>query len=353
MPKKIKFSNLISSYFFVDAILGTLFGFFVLHPLSMFIKHNGSIGHFNMDQLIFSPMGLYFAGIGLLLGALNGSFRVRMKQKNKELEKSKLFIEEKNQKLEDSISYAKRIQLAALASDKQIKSYLPESFVLYEPKDIVSGDFYWFARLKEKIFVATIDCTGHGVPGALLTMIANAHLVEIVKVLKISEPDKILNQLHIYICNTLKQEESKNLDGLDIAICAIDKTNNSLEYSGARIPLVYIQDENLKIIKGDRYSIGGYNKKLKRTFTKHIIELKQDTIFYMFSDGYTDQFGGPKNRRFRIDKLSNLLLEIHKLSMEEQKDILKKSIEKWRDKEPQTDDILVMGFKTNYVKHLN
>ncbi len=345
MPKKLKFSNLISSYFFIDAILGTLSGFFILHPLSMFIKHNGTIGHFDMNQLIFSPMGLYFAGIGLLLGALNGSFRVRMKQKNQELEKKQLYIEEKNQKLEDSISYAKRIQLAALASDKQIKIYFPESFVLYEPKDIVSGDFYWFAALKDKIYVATIDCTGHGVPGALLTMIANAHLVEIVKVLKIDEPDKILNMLHTYICNTLKQEESKNLDGLDIAICAIDKTNKKLEYAGARIPLVYIRNNKLEMIKGDRYSIGGYNKKIIRTFTKHSIELNQETIFYMFSDGYTDQFGGPKNRRFRIDKLNTLLFEIHKRPMNEQKDILKKSIEQWRKEEPQTDDILVMGIK--------
>ncbi len=347
MKKLIKYPNLISSGFFIDAITGTGVGFFVLHPLSMLVKHSGELTHFSLSRLLFSPMGLYFAFIGLLLGSVSGFFRMRLKQKNAELEKKQQFIEEKNQKLEDSINYAKRIQYAALASDKQIKNYLPESFVLYEPKDIVSGDFYWFAELKNKIYVATIDCTGHGVPGALLTMIANAHLVEIVKVLKISEPDKILNTLHTYICNTLKQDESKNLDGLDIAICAIDKTNKKLEYSGARIPLVYIQNNQIEIIKADRYSIGGYNKKINRVFTKHSFELKQDTIFYMFSDGYTDQFGGPKNRRFRIDKLSDLLLEIHKQPMNKQKNILKKSIEEWRKDEPQTDDILVMGFKIN------
>ena len=341
----MKYSDFKLSIFFIDTLIGTAIGFFVLHPLSMLVKHDGGFAHFSLNQLLFSPMGLYFAGIGLVVGALNGFFRMKLQQKNTELEKKQAHIEEKNQRLEDSITYAKRIQFAALTSETEIKKYFPESFVLYMPKDIVSGDFYWFAKTGNKSFVAAIDCTGHGVPGALLTMIANAHLVEIVKVLKITETDKILNTLHAYICKTLKQDESKNLDGLDIAICSIDKENKQMEYSGARIPLVYIDNQKINIIKGDKYSIGGYNKKINRTYTKHTIELKKGMVFYMFSDGYQDQFGGEKNRRFRIDKFSNLLLEISNYPMNTQKEILYETNINWRKTEPQTDDILVMGFK--------
>ncbi|RLD83993.1 MAG: histidine kinase, partial [Bacteroidetes bacterium] len=337
--------NFKTTSFLIDALIGTAIGFFILHPLSMIIQNSGEIPSYAFNHLLFTSMGLYFSGIGLFFGSVSGFFRLKLKQKNIELEKKKLIIEEKNRRFEDSINYAKLIQHAALESELVIKKSLPESFILYKPKDIVSGDFYWFTQLGDKIFIAAIDCTGHGVPGALLTMIANAHLVEIVKVLKIIEPDKILNTLHAYICKTLKQNETKNMDGLDIAICVIDKKNKTMEYSGARIPLVYIQNNELNVLRGDKLSIGGYSNRSNATFTKHVIRIDQPTTFYLFSDGYQDQFGGTKMRKFSPVKLKQLFLGINQLPMNEQQNILEKTIEDWRQSEAQTDDILVIGVK--------
>ncbi len=335
--------------FLTDLLIGAGIGFFILHPLSMIIQNRGEIPSYAFSHLLFTSMGLYFSAVGLFFGAVSGYFRLELKQKNIDLEQKKKYIEEKNRNLEDSINYAKLIQEAALVSEKVIKESLQESFILYKPKNIVSGDFYWFNKVDDRTFIAAIDCTGHGVPGALLTMIANAHLIEIVKVLKITEPDKILNTLHSYICKTLKQNETKNLDGLDIAICVIDEKNRTMDYSGARIPLVYIQNNELHIIRGDKSSIGGYSSRANTVFTKHTINITHPTVFYLFSDGYQDQFGGEKIRKFSPVKLKQLFMGIYQLPMNEQQDILEKTIEDWKQNEAQTDDILVIGIKTKFL----
>ncbi len=228
----------------------------------------------------------------------------------------------------------------------RIKTEIEDFFVLYKPRDIVSGDFYWFAKRGDKIVISAVDCTGHGVPGAFMSMIGSEILTTVVKLRGITEPDKILELKNSYVQSALKQKQTENQDGMDMAICTIDIKNRVLEYAGARNPLIYIRDGKLFQVKADKYSIGGYQSADEEPkFTKHIIPLESSTMFYIFSDGYQDQFGGPKERKFMIKRLKDLLLDIHDKPVKEQKIILNATIEKWMINSEQTDDILVVGFR--------
>ena len=263
---------------------------------------------------------------------------------NQELSIQKGLIEAKNTKITDSIKYAQRIQSAILPNIDTIKAVLPNSFVLFKPKDIVSGDFYWFHTTEDKILIAAVDCTGHGVPGAFMSMIGYEILNEIVNVWHIFESDKMLNNMHILVRKALKQAETNNKDGMDLVVCVIDKTKHLVEYSGAKNPLIYIQNNELKEIKGNKMPIGGEQKEEQRLFTKHIIELGlAPTTFYLFTDGYQDQFGGEKIQKFMIRQMRNLFLEIHQQDLALQQQILDQTIETWRGNEKQIDDILIIG----------
>ena len=262
--------------------------------------------------------------------------RDQLAQKNLEIEKI-------NKDLTDSIEYAKRIQTAILPLDTTIRKHLEEYFILFKPRDIVSGDFYWFTYKDGKIFIAAVDCTGHGVPGAFMSMIGAEILTTIVLNENIYQADKILDKLNKYIRNALKQDTSDNQDGMDMALCVIDKEKKILEFAGAKNPLFYIHNNELTKIRGSRQAIGGYQF---GEFVSHTIQYQTPTWFYIFSDGYADQFGGPdENEKFMVRRFKNLLLEIHQLPMEEQKRILDENIEKWKGNVKQTDDILVIGFK--------
>jgi serine phosphatase RsbU (regulator of sigma subunit)/tetratricopeptide (TPR) repeat protein len=258
-------------------------------------------------------------------------------------------LEKTNQDIRDSITYASRIQQAVLPSMDTFQAKLPESFVFYKPRDIVSGDFYWLEEIENKIILIVADCTGHGVPGAFTSMLGGAGLAEIVFQKRILEPEKILNELHLYIRNSLKQRITQSRDGMDVAIALIDKATNTLTYAGAKNPIIFIQNGELQQIKGDKMPIGGEQREIERIFTKHIIPLDvaKTTTFYLFSDGYQDQFGGINNRKFSSAQMRNLLLQIHEKEMGEQKNILKETINKWQEegKEEQLDDILVVGVK--------
>lgn len=263
---------------------------------------------------------------------------------NQELNIQKELVEARNTKITDSIKYAQRIQNAILPNLEKIKAALPNSFVLFKPKDIVSGDFYWFHSTEDKILIAAVDCTGHGVPGAFMSMIGYEILNEIVNVWHIFESDKMLNNMHILVRKALKQDETNNKDGMDLVVCVIDKTLHLVEYSGAKNPLIYIQNNELKEIKGNKMPIGGEQKEEQRIFTKHIIELGlAPTTFYLFTDGYQDQFGGEKTQKFMIKQMRNLFLEIHQKDLALQHQILDQTIEAWRGNEKQIDDILVIG----------
>ncbi len=272
------------------------------------------------------------------------------------LEQANSALEKNNQDIKNSITYASRIQQAVFPSLDTFSAMLPESFVLYKPRDIISGDFYWLEEVENKIILIVADCTGHGVPGAFTSMLGGAGLAEIVFQKRILAPDKILNELHLYIRNSLKQKVTQSRDGMDVAIVVIDKEKNTIDYAGAKNPIVLIQNGELQLIKGDKMPIGGEQREITRNFTKHTIPLvanneqqgnKQETVFYLFSDGYQDQFGGRNKRKFSSAQMRDLLFQIHTKEMNEQKMILKETIEKWQEDgfEKQLDDILVIGVK--------
>ncbi|TAH21407.1 MAG: hypothetical protein EAZ08_03540 [Cytophagales bacterium] len=258
-------------------------------------------------------------------------------------------LAKKNDDVAASISYAQRIQAAILPSlEENIEKNLQKDmfFILYKPRNIVSGDFYFFEQIDDKLVIIAADCTGHGVPGALMSMIGMNTLEEIVVSLKITQADNILNQLHKKIQYALKQQETNNRDGMDISVCVIDKANNSMEYAGANNPMYVIQEGVLHEYKADKLGIGGYQTETERIFTKHFIDISKPTIFYLFSDGYQDQFGGADNRKFMKKRFRELLFSIHHEPLHLQKTILDNTLKNWQmDYYEQTDDILVMGIK--------
>jgi len=278
-----------------------------------------------------------------------------IKQQNVELEQKNRFILAANEQMqnlldniESSIRYAKRIQDALLPNHDRMSHALPEYFVLYKPRDIVSGDFYWFLEHEGKIALAAADCTGHGVPGAFMSMIGHALLTEIVVEKHVLEPDKILTHLHTGIRRALKQSDGDSRDGMDIALCVIDKDAHTVEYAGAMNPLCIVRNGVLEEIKANRYSIGGMQREEERVFMKHSIEFEQDSsvMLYVFSDGYQDQFGGEEGRKFMSRRFKNLLQEIHAMPISQQRKILDDTIEAWKGKDHrQIDDILVMGVR--------
>lgn len=261
-------------------------------------------------------------------------------------------IHRQNENIKSSINYAKRIQEAMMPRKDQQQTFVSDSFVLLKPRDVVSGDFYWFSELpngsidrhQDDLAFAAVDCTGHGVPGAFMSMIGINSLNGIIN-RGITETNSILDILHMEIRTALRQEVTGNNDGMDVALCIYRKQRNVLEFSGAKNPLVYIQDNKLHQIKGDIHSIGGSKSKPSLSFRKHAITIDKPTTVYLFSDGYRDQFGGKDNSKFMGKRFNQLLLDIHQLPMEEQMQSLNKTIEDWKGVGSQTDDILVMGIK--------
>ncbi|GAF02639.1 ligand-binding sensor domain-containing protein [Saccharicrinis fermentans] len=269
----------------------------------------------------------------------------------KKIEAQRELLSKINQSLTDSIYYAKRIQESILPSEVEIKKVLPESFVYYRPKDLVSGDFYWKHEVDDKIFIAAVDCTGHGVPGAFMSIIAYDMLKRIVKSDIEYCPAYILERLNKEVIDTFKKnnkEEKNSLlrvnDGMDIALCIIDKKQRKMAFAGAYNPLYLIRDNEILVYKGDRFPIG-YQGEKEMKFSKHEIAMEQNDIFYIFSDGYADQFGGDEGKKFKYRRFRHLLLNIHRLPAEDQKAILHQKIEEWMGDFEQVDDIIVMGIR--------
>ena len=260
-------------------------------------------------------------------------------------------IERKNKNITASINYAKRIQESMLPFNEEITKYIPNHFIFFKPRDIVSGDFYYFNTKDEKIIIAEVDCTGHGVPGAIMSMLGNDYLNQIINLQGITSPDLVLNELHKNIRTTLKQDETENRDGMDIALIVIDPTTKTIEFAGASSPLTIVQNGEMDILLSSELPIGGFQKDKERIFTKHTISYEQPITFYVFSDGFQDQFGGPKGRRFAKKKLRKLLYEIHEEPMTEQKKILDNTLKDWmydpkhKREHKQIDDILVIGVR--------
>lgn len=270
-----------------------------------------------------------------------------LEEKNSLIENQKKLVDEKNIKITDSINYAKRIQQAILPSREMIEFLIPESFVFFKPKAIVSGDFYWIHPVDDnKVLLAVADCTGHGVPGALMSIMGFNLLEQIVKEHFIQEPAKILNDLSNKITESLRQKDEFGSvkDGMDIALCKIDFQNLELEFSGAHNSLYLIRNGKLNEIKADRRSVGVSSSK-PGLFSNHKLKLEKGDCLYIFSDGFADQKGGMKNEKFFYKPFRELLIKNHQMEMVEQERILENVISEWKSDKEQIDDMLVIGLR--------
>lgn len=258
-----------------------------------------------------------------------------------------LEIQNKNKKINDSINYAKRIQNAILPNTRHINKALPDSFILYKPRDVVSGDFPWFVQIKNDIFIAAVDCTGHGVPGALLSLIGYFLLNDIVRSRKVTDPGKILDLLDEGVTQTLRQdqEDSATKDGMDIALCRINTETRTIEYAGAHRPLYIMKGGAMEEIKGNKFPIGGGIFKNQTNFTTTRVELSIGDSFYFSSDGFPDQFGGAEVRKFGPKKTREIIERVHKQPMREAAQVFDAEWEAWKGEHKQTDDVLLIGIK--------
>jgi serine phosphatase RsbU (regulator of sigma subunit) len=256
-------------------------------------------------------------------------------------------IAEKNKNIMDSILCAKNIQQAILPDDNKLKSVFNEAFVFSKARDVVSGDFYWFAERDEKILIAAVDCTGHGVPAAFLNVLGNTLLNQIVHELNVLSPAKILEELNHHVLESLKsnREYVQIEDGMDIALCMFDRSTKILSFAGAKRPLYFIHNNELNVVKGDHYPVGGMLYDVKRHFNQHELQLKTNDLIYLFTDGIVDQFGGESNKKFMYKRLKTLLSEIISLPLEKQKAQIEQKLDLWRGQNEQTDDMLFIGMK--------
>ena len=332
------------------------------------------------QQFILFLVSCFLLLVFLFGGFIFRSLRITRTQKNiielqkNEVSQQKEIVEKQKEKIIDSITYAQRIQQSILMEESEIQNYLPECFIYFQPKDIVSGDFYWFsviareerpkqshsskeiaspAARNDVMIIAAVDCTGHGVPGAFMSMIGNTLLNQIVNEKHITKPSEILRTLNLGVYEALHQKKEGALsdDGMDIALCAIDYKNNEIQFAGAQNPLYVVYDNKIEIVKADIHGIGGggmiarIHDPIKKEFTNHVFSIKKGMSIYLFSDGYCDQFGGDNRKKFGTQKFKELLLSIQPLSMQKQKEMIAATHSEWKGDTAQIDDILVMGIR--------
>jgi serine phosphatase RsbU (regulator of sigma subunit) len=262
------------------------------------------------------------------------------------IEQQKVDLELKEKNITDSLVYAQRIQEAMLPSEDYFKIHFPESFIFLKPKTIVSGDFYWIGEKSGKIIVVAADCTGHGVPGSLMSVIGIKLLEKAINEDRLEKPSEILAVLNNGLETTFNREKNIGTiirDGMDIGLCIIDKPERKIEYAGAFLPLYVIRDGSLIEIQADKIIIGMNPDGHK--YTDHSMNILENDIFYLFSDGYVDQFGGQENKKFMYRRFRYLLTTIHKLQVHDQKTILEENIKTWMGPNEQVDDIMVLGFR--------
>ncbi len=300
---------------------------------------------------------LFIAGIAILVAGfavfafaqLRKSKRQNqvIEEKNEELNASKRKVEEQNREMVDSIEYAKRIQQALLQSEEHVTGHLPEHFILFIPKDILSGDFYWAVENGPYWYVAAADCTGHGVPGALLTMLGNSFLNEIIRGQEPLSPAETLNQLRNKVVKELSQtgEDGGNRDGMDISLVRINLETLEVEWAGAFNPLWIVRNgsEELEEIKANRQPIGHYHR--MDDFTNHQLQLAKGDSLYMMSDGFADQLGGKSGKKFRYKPLKELLVAGAKRPLKEQQQILEDTFRTWKGDNMQIDDVCILGIR--------
>ncbi len=293
------------------------------------------------------------------LTILNASLEEKVLQRteeliksNRELEKAtqELFsknkiIEEKNKNIQSSLNYAKRLQTATLPSTEAIQQHLNNSFVFYQPRDVVSGDFYWIERIENKVVIVVADCTGHGIPGAFLSTIGVVLLNKIVLDGKVTTPNKILSKMDYHVPQTFRHNVTSIADGMDMAVCTLNLDDLSLEFSGAKTPLLLLKDGELMVIKGDKSPIGGHYKQ-SSTFKNHCLQLAKGDQFFLYTDGFQDQFGGEHGKKVMAAPFRKVLFRVAQNPINEQLNLLTKILNNWVGSSyRQIDDILVIGIK--------
>jgi serine phosphatase RsbU (regulator of sigma subunit) len=280
----------------------------------------------------------------LLLRSIRGILRKEEEQAN-EIMQSHSIIEQKNKDITDSINYAKRIQEGILPPHESINLYIPDSFLIFRPRDIVSGDFYWFAETKEHFLLATVDCTGHGVPGGFMSMIGHTLLNEIVNQKGIEDPGKILDLLDIGVKKAIKsKDETESKDGMDVALLSFTKDLKTVQFAGAFRPLLFMREGILSEYKANRFPIGA-GSYVKTAFDTHTIHLQKGDALYIFSDGYADQIGGKGGKKFMTKQFKELIQSNNQLDMQKQGMVFELALDKWQGEQEQMDDILVIGIR--------
>ena len=313
----------------------------------------GSISSSSASQFHLILYSIVAIGSILLLVILQTRTLVKTRKLLREKEQALNLIEMQKGELElkdkditDSLIYAQRIQEALLPSEAYFRKHFEDSFILFKPKNIVSGDFYWIGEKGEKIFVVAADCTGHGVPGALMSMIGLEIVEKTINEENIEVPSKILAVMNRGLEKTFSREKNIGTiirDGMDIGLCVIDRKRKKVEYAGAFLPLYLIREGSLVEIPADKIIIGMNPQ--GTSYTDHELDLKENDIFYIFSDGYVDQFGGSENKKFMYRRFRYLLLTIHSFPINDQKSILEENIRTWMGINEQVDDMMVIGFR--------
>ncbi len=281
----------------------------------------------------------------LIISVLMYKQRNRIRTEKKKSDSLLDEVQVKSKEITDNINYAQRIQNAILPEIKQIYKTLDQSFILFQPKDIVSGDFYGFAEREDKIVVIAADCTGHGVSGAFMSMIGSSLLKQIINERNITEPAEILRQLNVMIIEALNQNENETNDGMDVSICVFDRDMSVLQYAGANRPLWIVRQGNLMVFGPDKHPIGGLQVAKNRKFNNHVIGLEKGDSVYIFTDGFADQFGGDNGKKLMTGKFKEMILSIQNKSIREQESYLKSYFEKWKGINEQVDDVLVIGVR--------
>ena len=290
-----------------------------------------------MQLIVFSIIAFL-----LIVNTIYFFNRYKKQKRDKEtISDQKILLEVKSQEVKDSITYAKRIQNAILPSNKILKEQLLNCFILYKPKDIVAGDFYWMETVKDKVLFAAADCTGHGVPGAMVSVVCNYGLNRAVREFGLTDPGKILDKTRELVIQEFEKSEEEVKDGMDIALCSLK--GNKLQYAGAHNPLWIIRNDELIEIKANKQPIGQFDN--PEPYTTHNVELQKEDILYIFSDGYADQFGGEKGKKLKTANLKKLLISYHKEPIEKQKQLLDDAFEKWKGDLEQLDDVCLLGMK--------
>jgi serine phosphatase RsbU (regulator of sigma subunit) len=277
--------------------------------------------------------------------SINENLEHLVSERTKEVVYQKELVEEKNHELLSSITYAKRIQDALLPSKAYLEEHMESYFVLYKPKDIVSGDFYWANKKENKLFFAAVDCTGHGVPGAFVSIMAHSGLQRSLVLFGLRTPAAILDKLNESVIDMFSRNNTSTdiKDGMDIAVCALDRDTMKLEFAGANNPMYLLRNGEMIEVKGDKQPIGQYVT--RKNFTNHTMDVKKGDIIYLFTDGFADQFGGHDAKKFKYKSFKDLLLANHHLPMREQGGVLDDVFKTWKGSLDQVDDVTVLGIK--------